>query len=114
MSAAASWSYTRTATLWALTGRDDWTGQKTYAAPVAFRCDYKATSQRMTDTNGNEFTSQQQIFTEYSTAKQGDMVLIGEHTAATSPVTAGAIEVRSVMRYSDTFNQAADDYMVAT
>lgn len=114
MSAAAAWSYTSTATHWARTGRDDWTGSETWAAPVAFACDYKAAAERMTDGNGIEFTSRQQIYTERATISQGDMVLIGDHTATASPVTAGAFEVRSVTRYADTFDQLADDYLVAT
>lgn len=114
MSAAAAWSYTSTATHWPRTARDDWTGVDTWGSPVAFACDYKATSQRMTDGNGIEFTSRQQLFTERATIAQGDMVLIGDHTATSSPMTAGAFEVRAVTRYADTFNNAADDYMVAT
>jgi len=39
-------------------------------------------------------------------------VLIGA-SAVVSPLTAGALEVRSVTRYADTFNNVADDYMVA-
>lgn len=114
MSAAARWANTSTATHWARTGRDDWTGVQTWAAPVAFACDYKATSQRMTDGNGIEFTSRQQLYTERDTIVQGDMVLIGDHTATASPVTAGAWEVRAVTRFADTFENLADDFMVAT
>jgi hypothetical protein len=113
MSAAASWSYTSKATHWPLTGRDDWTGAKTFGAPVTFACDYSAESVRMTDDKGVEFTSRQILHTERSSIKQGDMVLIGE-SAAADPVAAGAFEVRSVTRYADTFNLQADDFRVAT
>ena len=113
MSASANWSYTSTATHWAQAGFDDWTGVKTWAAPVAFACDYKAAAQTMTDTNGQEFVSRQVLYTERSTIQPGDMVLIGTH-AGDDPVIAGAAEVRSVTRYADTFDLVADDYMIAT
>ena len=113
MSASANWSHTHTATHWSLTGFDDWTGQKTYAAPVVFPCDYSAESKRMTDAKGIEFTTRQIIYTERATFKQGDMVLIGE-SANASPVAAGAFEVRAVTRDADTFDQLADDFTVMT
>lgn len=112
MSAAASWSYTSQATHWPLTGVDDWTGAKTYGAPVVFACDYSAESVRMTDANGVEFTSRQIIHTERASITQGDMVLIGEHSG--DPLTAGAFEVRAVTRFADTFDGLADDFKVAT
>lgn len=67
----------------------------------------------MTDANGQEFVSRQIIHTERDTIKNGDMVLIGTHTGA-DPVAAGAAEVRIVTRYADTFDQVADDFMIAT
>ena len=67
MSASANWSFTSTATHWAQSGFDDWTGVKTWAAPVTFACDYKAAAKTMTDTNGNEFVSRQVLYTERST-----------------------------------------------
>lgn len=112
MSAAASWSYTSKATHWPLTGFDDWTGSKTYGAPVVFACDYSAESVRMTDAQGVEFTSRQIVYTERDSFKQGDMVLIGEWTG--DPLTAKAFEVRAITRDADTFDQLADDYKVAT
>lgn len=113
MSAAAAWSYTSTATLWPLIGRDDWTGLPSFGAPVTFACDYKAEAIRMTDALGIEFTTRQMLYTERADIKQGDMVLIGASTTA-DPRAAGAFEVRAVTRYADTFSQAADDYRVAT
>ena len=113
MSASANWSYTSTATHWAQAGFDDWTGVKTWAAPVVFDCDYKAEAKTMTDINGNEFVSRQVLYTERSDIRPGDMVLIGTHAGA-DPVAAGAAEVRSVTRYADTFDLVADDFMIAT
>ena len=112
MSAAASWSYTSKATHWPLTGFDDWTGAKTYGAPVMFACDYSAESVRMTDTQGVEFTSRQIIHTERASIVQGDMVLIGAHTG--DPIAAKAFEVRAVTQFADTFENLTDDWKIAT
>jgi len=112
MSSLARWSLTSKATHWPLTGFDDWTGTKTYGAPVVFDCDYSAESVRMTDAKGVEFTSRQIIYTERANIVQGDMVLIGTHTGG--PIEAKAFEVRAVTRYADTFNNEADDFKIAT
>lgn len=93
MSAAAAWSYTSSATHWRLTGIDDWTGAKTYGAPVVFACDYSAESVRMTDTKGVEFTTRQIIHTERSTIKQGDMVAIGEFAGSPQAAVAAVVGV---------------------
>lgn len=118
MSAAARWANTSTATHWSRTGRDDWTGVQTWAAPVAFACDYKVVDEKsmqlISAGGGVEVSSRIQLYTERDTIAQGDMVLIGDHTATASPVTAGAWEVRAVTRYADTFENLADDFMVAT
>lgn len=113
MSAASSWSYTRKATHWARLTRDDWTGVATYAAPKVFACDYSAEAVRMTDAAGVEFTTRQIIYTEKADIKPQDFVLIGESIAST-PVAAGAFQVRAVTRYSDTFDRKTDDWKVAT
>lgn len=113
MSAASSWSHTSKATVWPLVGRDDWTGQIAYGAPSVFACDYSAEAKRMTDAKGVEFTTRQVIYTERADIKQGDMVLIGE-SGETSPIAAGAFEVRAITRDADTFDQVADDYTIAT
>ena len=113
MSAAANWSYTAKATHWPRLGRDDWTGQESFGAPVHFDCDYSAESVRMTDANGVEFTSRQTLYTEYADVKQGDFVLVGESNEA-SPIAAGAVVVRTVVRDADTFDRIADDYRILT
>lgn len=113
MSAAASWSYTATATLWPLLGRDDWSGALTFGAPVPFACDYSSEARRMTDDLGVEFVTRQVIWTERADIKRGDRVLIGA-SVEVDPVAAGALEVRSVKRDADTFDRRADDFTVAT
>lgn len=113
MSAAASWSYTATATLWPRLARDEWSGAASFGAPEPVACDYSAESKTMRDARGAEFVARQVIFTERADIKPGDMILIGASTA-TDPLAAGAEEVRSVTRHADTFDRRADDYMVAT
>jgi hypothetical protein len=113
MSAAAAWSYTATATLWVLLGRDDWTGAATYGAPQAVLCDYSAKAERRTDSLGVEFTTRQIIYTERADIKRGDRILIGT-SVALDPLVAGAPEVRSVQRYADTFDRVVDDFEIAT
>ncbi len=113
MSAASSWSYTAKATHWALLGRDDWSGQLTFAPPVVIDCDYGAKAERRTDAKGVEFVSRQQIFTEFADAKQGDYILIGK-SGEENPITAGAHEIRAITRHADTFDRLADDFEIAT
>ena len=113
MSAAASWSYTAVATLWPMAARDAWLGGKTFGAPVAVLCDYKAESKVMTDATGEEFTCAEVIYTERADIKRGDRILIGV-SALADPIAASAREVRSVTRYGDTFERTTDDYLVAT
>jgi hypothetical protein len=113
MSAAAAWSYTATATLWVLLGRDDWTGAVTYGAPQAVLCDYSAKAERRTDSTGVEFTTRQIIYTERADIKRGDRILIGSSDAL-DPLAAGAPEVRSITRNADTFQRELDDYEIAT
>lgn len=113
MSAAASWSYTSSATVWPRLSRADWSGVEAFGPPSTFPCDYSAESIRMTDAAGVEFVTKQLLFTERADIKQGDRVLIGA-SAEPDPIAAGALEVRAVMRWSDTFDRVADDFRIAT
>ena len=114
MSAAASWSYTSTATLWPLLGKSDWGGKEAFGPPITFACDYSAKAERRTDARGVEFVTRQLLYTERAGIKQGDRVMIGDHSAQLDPLAAGALEVRAVQRYADTFDGVADDWEVST
>lgn len=115
MSKAARWSLQSKATLWPLSGRTDWDDGPSFAAPVLIACDYRSNGERMTDAKGIEFVSRLRIFTEYADAKQGDYIAIGDHLATLVPTGAPeAEEVRAVRRFSDTFEQVADDFEVVT
>ncbi|MGL4545423.1 MAG: hypothetical protein ACRCUU_07645 [Plesiomonas sp.] len=113
ISSAANWSYTANITIWHKLGIDDWTGAVTFAAPVVFMGDYSAQSERMVSAAGNDFVSKQTVFTEYSLAKEGDFVLIGESSDA-SPYNAMAQEVLLVLNYGDVFERTAPDYKLVT
>lgn len=113
MSSVANWSYTATATLWRLVGRDDWTGATLYAAPVTLACDYSAKAESRTDARGQEFVTRQVVYTELAGVKPGDYLLIGT-SAEPDPLVAGASEVRAVQRNADTFERLADDFELLT
>ena len=114
MSAAAAWSYTATATLWAWLGRDDWSGLEGFGQPVTIKCSYSAKAERRTDARGVEFVTRQLIYTEQAGIKQGDRILIGDHAGVLDPIAAGALEVRAVERQHDVFDGLADDYEVSS
>jgi len=114
MSAAASWSYTATATLWPWLGRDDWTGRETFGPPETIACDYAAKAERRTDARGVEFVTRLQIFTERSGIKEQDRILIGNHLDQVDPLSAGAHEVLAVNISADVLDRLADDVEVLT
>lgn len=114
MSSLAAWSYTSKATHWSRASRDDWSGVATFGAPAAFDCDYTAEAKTLRDVTGREFVSRLQLFTERSSIKRGDFVMIGVSTAADPTQLADAHEVLDVGRYADTFEGRAEDFRVAT
>ena len=113
MSGAASWSYTAKITIWRLGAYNDWTGVRAFEPPVVFMGDYSAKAERLVSRAGNEFVSQQTIFTEYALAKEGDFVKIGEYTEL-DPFAVGAQEVLLVLDYGDTLERLMPDYKLVT
>ena len=110
MSSAASWANTSTATHWPSTGRSDWSGARTFGAPVWFACDYK--SGRQAERIGDrERVVTLTIYTEQAGMQEGDRVMVGQHTAA-DPVAAGAVEVLGVTEYPDTLGGGLHDYQI--
>jgi hypothetical protein len=73
-----------------------------YAAPVIIMVDYEGGLSKRIGSLGAEIVVKNTIWTEYALANAGDYLLIGESTDA-DPVSAGADEVRQVIRYADTF-----------
>ncbi len=111
MSAAASWSYTADATHWPLLSRAGWSGAVAFGAPVAFKCDYASAARSRSDSRGREHVAGLTLYTERSSIKRGDRVMLGVSTAA-DPVAAGAVEVVDVFRDADTLDRKADDFRV--
>jgi hypothetical protein len=108
----SSWSYQQTATLWRLTGRADWTGARTFAAPVLFLCDYMREGKTAVNARGEEFMVKLTAYTSLPGIKPGDMVLIGSSDSA-DPVSTDAEEVQAVVSYGDTFNAGgAEDFKI--
>lgn len=109
---ASSWSYKQTATLWALTGRADWSGARSFASPVLFLCDYMRDQKMAVTARGDEFVSKLTVYTSLPGIKQGDMVLLGISGNA-DPVATDAEEVQAVVAYADTFNAGGpEDFKV--
>lgn len=115
MSAAANWSYTAKATIWRSVGIDEW-GKPQFQPPEIFDCDYggntKSPKPLLSDA-GREIVIKNTLWTEYSEAKIGDFVLIGE-SSMLDPIAAEADEVKFIDRYADTFERTADDYAIIT
>lgn len=114
MSAAAAWANTATATIWPFISRTDWGGGgQTFGPPEPIACSYSVKAERRTDARGVEFVTRQLIYTERDGIKQGDRILIGDHTGVLDPIAAGALEVRAVERQHDVFDNLADDFEVS-
>jgi hypothetical protein len=113
VSSLASWSYTATATVWRKDGEPDDYGVQPWTAPEVIMCDYQGDATARLGDIGLDLSIKNTFWTEYTQAKRGDYILIGESTEA-NPVTAGADEIRHIIRYADTFERLADDFAIIT
>lgn len=111
MSAAANWSYTAKATIWPLTGTDDW-NKPAYGLPVVIDCDYGSKTRRKGAEAGREISVNLYVWTEYADAKMGDKLAIGAFDSPT-PVDDADVII-DIGRDADTFDRIADDYEIAT
>jgi hypothetical protein len=111
MSSLANWIYTAKATVWPLTGTDDW-NKPAYGPPIIIDCDYGSKTRRKGAEAGREIAVKLYVWTEYVDAKMGDKLAIGEYTSLTP--TDDANEVIDIGRDADTFERIADDYEIAT
>lgn len=111
MSSLANWSYTAKATIWPVIDTDRY-GKPTLGAPVVIDCDYGGDGKRGSGNLGLEFVVKNTFWTEYATAKVGDMIALGESSASVPP--GDADEVKHIIRYADTFERIADDYAIMT
>lgn len=112
MSSIGNWICTAKATFWRQTGKDKW-GKPAFDAPVIIMCDYGGDMNAVRKEVGQEIVFKNTVWTEFSEAKKGDYVLIGE-SSELDPIAAGADEVVHVIRWADTFERIADDYAILT
>lgn len=76
-------------------------------------CDYGGGLSARIGSIGSEIVVKNTFWSEFSEAKKGDYLLIGESSEA-EPLAAGADEVMQVIRYADTFERTADDFAILT
>lgn len=112
MSSNANWSYTAKATIWRAIGEDNY-GKKQFNKPEVIMCNYGFDASFSSGEIGLGFIVKNTFWTEYSQAKQGDFILIGE-SSITDPIEAGANEIRHIIQYADTFERKADDFALIT
>lgn len=116
MSSTASWSYNKPCTIWrkGAGGNDEWGDPvDPYEPPETIMCDYIGGLSAKLGSLGKEVVVKNTFFTAYALADEGDYILIGPSTNP-DPLSAGADEVRQVIRYADTFERIADDYAILT
>ena len=119
MSASAQWANTAKATIWRVSGYDDWSNVYTFQDPLIISVSYSAKAKRLTSSDGgssdgSEVVSMMHFWTEYSQAQIGDFIAIGEHLAVSDPLLAKASAIKSVVRDQDIFDGIADDYTLIT
>ncbi|MGT5975019.1 hypothetical protein ACRWUA_14530 [Escherichia coli] len=112
MSELARWSYTAPCTLWRSLGTAE-NGDASWATPEIIMCDYQGGMSAKIGNLGTEIVVKNTFWSEFSEAKKGDYILIGESDIP-DPTEAGADEIMQVIRYADTFERTADDYAILT
>lgn len=73
MSETSNWSYTNVATIKPRIGESEWGGVE-YGPEYEIACTWTAKAEQMRDSNGAEFVSRSQIFTEDKRPKYLDMI----------------------------------------
>ncbi|MBK5074602.1 hypothetical protein I2492_15530 [Budviciaceae bacterium CWB-B4] len=109
---------TAKATYWKAHAPDEY-HKVSFDPPIIIMCDYGGDmSGRRTQNGaqgvGTEIVIKETIWTEFSTAKKGDYIMIGESTELDPTGVDGADEIVHVIRYADTFDRQADDYAIMT
>lgn len=112
MSSAASWAYTAIATIWRISGENEY-GTKTFHPPEVIYCDYGLDSATRLGDIGKGFVVKNTFWTEYALANEGDFILISK-SSELDPIKAGADEIKHIIRYADTFERLVDDYALIT
>lgn len=115
MTELARWSYTAPLTIWrALANGKDKFGDPVsgYEQPEVIYGDYQGGLARGI-TGIGEIVAKDTYWTEYPDAQVGDYIARGVFTTI-DPLSAGADEIRAIVRYADTFERDRDDYALIT
>ena len=112
MSTLANWSYTRTLTVWPASSYDQY-GQPTFGTPYTLTGSWTVGGDVETDENGNEFVAMSKYYFELAEdaavkPEREGYIKIGDHTATSDPLAAGAEKIRKV-EYYDTEMFGADE-----
>ncbi|MEL7884517.1 hypothetical protein [Serratia marcescens] len=113
MSSIGRWSYTAPCTIWRNLGFNESGDPLGWSSPEIFMADYVGGLSARIGNIGTEITVKNTFWTEFSEAKRGDYLLIGE-SSMPDPIAAGADEVMKVIRYADTIYRQADDFAILT
>lgn len=114
MSSLGAWSYTAPCTIWHRLGDDEYGDSLGFSEPEVIMCDYGGDATARLGSLGVEFAIKNTHWTEYSEAKKGDYILIGESSEPDPLAVDGADEIMHIIRYADTFERIADDYALIT
>lgn len=105
MSTTANWSYTNTATVKPFQKQSEW-GGVTYGPEYTIACTWAAVSQQERDSNGAEFVSRFEIFTEDERPDVLDMIQLNGDTEWQ--------EIRSRTWWDMSFFGEEPDYRIVT
>jgi hypothetical protein len=95
MNNAASKVMTAQATVWDITGTDQY-GGATYSSPYLIKCNYIEGGKLNRDDRGEEFMPMATFRSFNATPKKGSVIAIGDHTSS-NPTAANAQTIRKVV-----------------
>ncbi|MEM0567619.1 hypothetical protein [Salmonella enterica] len=121
MSATAAWTYTNVCTVYPLDSTDSWSNKKSYGAPYLINATWGSSSTVREGDTGSESAFQNVIYTECKydgesrrIPLKGDFIALGDTSAESNPVTAGAVPVFTVESDDMSFFGEDPDYEIST
>nr|DAL44998.1 MAG TPA_asm: Minor capsid protein [Caudoviricetes sp.] len=120
MSKIARFSYKALATIYPVT-RDDWNNSKVYGQPYLIDCTWTSTEGKDENERGSETDVSYVIFTELlynlqpvERPQKGWMIALGDTTAFSDPLEAGANEISGVVEWDMSMFNDTPDYKIIT
>ena len=120
MSTIAAWSYTQDLTVWPASSYDAYS-QPSFGTPYLITGSWAAGGDMQTDDKGNEFAPSSRYFFELadgsaSMPQREGYIMRGDHTATSSPITAGAEQIKKVSGFDMAMFGASElpDWIVYT